>query len=193
MVGGFSRFPLVQQTIAEAFGENIFENRRLIDLDTFTREQMAFAISFGACLVANEKVQISEKYDHTISALSYNSSGPRDEEELKLIIAGKSLDTLEATNYCCWPTGERRRFKFRRDSAVVNILIRHEGSQAEEQKISRRCSLAEIPGSSIPNNHWYLGARVDASKIPYLVLRDEKLDLEKSYPLGDLIRTHAES
>lgn len=192
MVGGFSRFPLVQQAIAEAFGENIFENRRLIDLNTFTRDQMAFAISYGACLVANERIQISEKYDHTISALSYNSSGPADEEELKLIIAGTSLDVLEATNYCCWPTGEKRRFKFQRDSARVNILIRRQGSLAEEQKISRQCPLTEIPGSNVANNHWYLGARVDASKIPYLVLQNEESRVEKYYPLGDLIPTQAE-
>lgn len=192
MVGGFSRFPLVQQAIAEAFNEDLFDTR-LIDLDTFTRDDMAFAIAHGACLLANELVQISEKYDHTISAMTYNSSGPADEEELRLINAGMSLDTLEATNYCRWPSGERRRFKFQRESAEVNILIRRDGSFAEEQKISRRCSLTEIPGSGLANNYWYLGARVDASKIPYLVLQDEKLQVEKSFPLGDLIRARAES
>lgn len=187
LVGGFSRFPPVQQTVAKVFGEDIFENRRLLDLDTLTRDEMAFAISYGACLVANELVQISEKYDHTISAMTYNSSGPPEEEELKLIAAGRSLDALEVTTYCSWPNSEKRRFKFRNHSAEVNILIRRDGSLAEEQKISRRCSLAQIPGSDIDGNHWYLGARVDASKIPYLVLKDAKLEAERHYPLADLI------
>jgi len=187
LVGGFSRFPLVQQTIAEAFDEDVFENRRLLDLDTFTSDEMAFAISYGACLVANEAVQISEKYDHTISAMTYNSSGPPECEELKLITAGRSLDSLEATTFCSWPNGEKRRFKFRSQTAEVNILIRRDGSLAEAQKISRRCSLTQIPGSAIPDNHWYLGVRVDASKIPYLVLQDAKLRTETDYPLGDLI------
>jgi molecular chaperone DnaK len=187
LVGGFSRFPLVQQAIAEAFGEDIFENRRLLDLDTFKRDEMAFAVSYGACLVANELVQISEKYDHTISAMVYNSSGRAEEEELTLITADSTLDSLEAPAYCSWPDGEKRRFKFGKQSAEVNILIRRDGSLAESEKISRRCLLNQIPGSDIAGNHWYLGARVDASKIPYLVVKDAHLKAEKYYPLGDLI------
>lgn len=187
LVGGFSRFPLVQQAIAESFGEDIFENRRLLDLDTLRRDEMAFAVSYGACLVANELVQISEKYDHTISAMTYNSSGAPEEEELRLILAGSTLASLESTAYCAWPNGDRRRFKFRKQSAEVNILIRRDGSLAESQKISRRCALTQIPGTDVPDNHWYLGVRVDASKIPYLVVKDAKLQVEKYYPLGDLI------
>ena len=187
LVGGFSRFPLVQQAVAEAFEEDIFENARLIDLVTFKPDEMAFAISYGACLVANDLVQISEKYDHTISARTYNSSGRAEEEELGLITAGSTLDSLEAPSYCSWPNGEKRRFKFRKSSAEVNILIRRDGSLSESQKISRRCSLTEIPGSDIAGNHWYLGVRVDASKIPYLVVKDALHETEKYYPLSDLV------
>ena len=187
LVGGFSRFPLVQQAVAEAFGEDIFENARLIDLHTFRPDEMAFAVSYGACLVANELVQVSEKYDHTISTMTYNSSGPSEEEELRLIIAGSNLDSLESTTYCSWPNGEKRRFRFRKQSAEVNIVIRRDGSLADSQKISRRCALTQIPGTDIPANYWYLGIRVDASKIPYLVVKDAHHEVEKYYPLGELI------
>src|SRR5262249_7165746 len=187
LVGGFSRFPLVQQAVAEAFGEDIFENRGLLDLDTLTRDEMAFAVSYGACLVANDLIQVSEKYEHTISALTYNSSGPPEDEELILITAGTPLDSLDATNYSSWSNGERRRFKFRKSSADVNIMIRRDGSVAESHKIRQRCLLDELPGSDIAGNHWYFGARVDGSKIPYLVVKDAKLKIEKDYPLGDLI------
>jgi molecular chaperone DnaK len=187
MVGGFSRFPLVQQAVAEAFGEDVFENSRLIDLETLKRDEMAFAVSYGACLVANEVIEISEKYEHTISAMSYNSSGPPEDEEVRLIAAGSSLDLLEATTYCAWPSGEKRRFRFRNPSAELNILIRRDGSMAESQKISRRCRLTELPGTDIAGNHWYLGARVDASKIPYLVVKDAELKSEKFYPLGEFV------
>jgi hypothetical protein len=119
--------------------------------------------------------------------MTYNSSGPTEEEELRLITAGSTLDSLEATTYCLWPNGEKRRFKFRNQSAEVNILIRRHGSLSESHKISRRCLLAQIPGSDIADNHWYLGARVDASQIPYLVLKDARLESEKCYPLGDFI------
>ena len=187
LVGGFSRFPLVQQAVAEAFEEDIFENARLIDLNTFRPDEMAFAVSYGACLIANDLVQVSEKYDHTISAMAYNSSGPAEEEELELIAAGSSLDSLETITYCSWSNGEKRRFKFRKSSAEINILIRRDGSVAEAQKISRRFPLTQIPGNEIAGNHWYLGVRVDASKIPYLVVKDAERGSEKYYPIGDLI------
>jgi molecular chaperone DnaK len=191
MVGGFSRFPLVQQAIAEAFGEDMFENRRLIDLETFSRDDMAFAISYGACLVANGKVQVAEKYDHAVSALSLNSSGPDAVEEVELIRAGMSLDSLEGTTYCSWPNGDKRLFKLRRDSVEVDIVIRSV-SDTNESKIVGRCSMTDVPGYQVAGNHWYLGARVDASKIPYLVLKDEKLQMEKEYPLGDVILKHSQ-
>jgi molecular chaperone DnaK len=187
LVGGFSRFPLVQQAVAEVFEEDVFEKARLIDLNTFRPDEMAFAISYGACLVANELVQISEKYDHTISAMTFNSSGRAEDEELRLITAGSTLASLEVPTYCSWPNGEKRRFKFRKPSAEVNIVIRRDGSSSESQKISKRCSLTQIPGSDIAGNHWYLGIRVDASKIPYLVVKDAQRETEKYYPLSDLV------
>lgn len=187
LVGGFSRFPLVQQAIAKCFGEDIFENRSVVDLNTLDSDEMAFAVSYGSCLVANNLVYISEKYDHTIGALTFNSAGTTDQEEIRLIAAGETLDALDDTVYCAWPSGEMRRFRFQRNSAEVNIMIHHEGSLAESHKISRRCALTDIPGIHISDNRWYLGARVDASKVPYLVIKDEKLGIEKEYPLGDLI------
>ena len=69
----------------------------------------------------------------------------------------------------------------------MNIVIRRDGSSSESQKVSKRCSLTQLPGSDIAGNHWYLGVRVDASKIPYLVVKDAQRETEKYYPLNDLV------
>jgi hypothetical protein len=39
----------------------------------------------------------------------------------------------------------------------------------------------------VPGNLWHLGARVDKSKVPYLVIRDIKQNEVRETPLGDLI------
>lgn len=184
LVGGFSKFPLVQQAVGQFFDEDVFDNPRLVDLDTLSRDDMAFAISYGACLVANQMVQVTEKYEHTIGIVVYH--GEDERMELELIKAGESLDSLVKTTFCCWEDGRKRHFRITRNSVDVKIFIRLSGSQAESDKLVRTLSLSDVPNSHV-DNRWFLGTRVDKSKIPYLVLRDSRDGVEKEYPLGDLI------
>lgn len=185
MVGGFSKFPLVQQAVGNFFGEDIFDNPKHIDLVTLSRDDMAFAISHGACLVANEIVRVTETYDHTISIMVYpRSSGKK--VELELIRAGKSLDLLQETTFCRLEDGRNRPFTIAGNTVEVEIVIRRLGSQAESNKFIKKLSLMDVPNSDA-DNRWFLGTRVDKSKIPYLILKDERHGVEKEYPLGDLI------
>lgn len=185
LVGGFSLFPLVQQAVCEFFGEDIFENRTLVDLETLSRDNMAFAISYGACLLANGMVEVSEKYDHTVGIVVTDASG-RD-EELELIAAGKSLDALVETAFCCWPDGRRRRFRITRDTVEAEIFILLSGGTGEADKLVKKVSLRDVPNSHARDNRWFLGTRVDRSKIPYLVIEDEASGRREEYPLGELI------
>ncbi len=185
LVGGFSQFPLVQQAVGQFFGEDVFDNPKLIDLVTLSRDDMAFAISYGACLVANKMVQVTERYDHTIGIVVH----PRkqgDTIELELIKSGTSLDSLERTVFCLRDDGQKRKFEITRDSVDVKIFIRLSGSQSKAHKLVRTLSLTDVPNRRV-DNRWFLGTRVDKSKIPYLVLKDEREGQEKEYPLGDLI------
>jgi molecular chaperone DnaK len=184
LVGGFSKFPLVQQAVAEFLGETI-DNLTRLDLDTIDPEDMAFAISYGACLIANERIEISEKYDHTIALEVYNSSGPEEVEEIELIKTGRPLDALKSPVFCLRPDGCPRRMKLTRTPVEVSISVRRLGS--EEQKITRTVVLDELPSADVPDNRWYVGAFVDASKIPYLVVEDEKLHKVREYSIGDLL------
>jgi molecular chaperone DnaK len=184
LVGGFSRFPLVQLSVIDFFGES-YDNLKLIDLNTFDDDDMAFAISFGACLVANNLVQVSENYEYTVSLIVTNASG--DDEEVELITAGKSLDTLDMPNFCCWPDGRRRRFLTKRDAIEAEVVIRPSRDGAAGERWVRQLSLSEVPNIDVPCNHWFFGARVDHSQIPYLIVEDENCGEKKEYPLGDLI------
>lgn len=186
MVGGFSQFPLVQQAVGEFFGEDVFNDPKRIDLATLGRDDMAFAISYGACLVAGGLVHVSEIYDHTIGIAAYEKQ--RGEwTELELVSAHKSLDSLEKTSFYLRADGSRRKFKITSGTVEVTIFIMLSGSRDEDDKLVTRLSLTDVPNSHVPGNLWFLGARVDRSKIPYLVIEDEKHGEVKEYPLGDLI------
>jgi molecular chaperone DnaK len=186
MVGGFSQFPLVQQAVGQFFGEDVFDSPKLIDLVTLGRDDMAFAISYGACLVAGEMVHVSEIYDHTIGIVAYGRQS-REGTEIELIKARRSLDTLEKTTFCLREDGSRQQFKITSGTVEVTIFIRLSGSGEEDDKLVRTLSLTDVPNSHLPGNLWFLGTRVDKSKIPYLVLEDEKYGEVKEYALGDLI------
>ena len=185
LVGGFSKFPLVQHAVGQFFDEDVFGSRKLIDLDTFSREDMAYAISYGACLVANDLVEVSEKYEHTVGIIVTNASG--QDEEVVLINAGKSLDALAQITYCEWYDGRRRRFRITRDTVEAEIFIRLSGSGAAQDNLVRTLALRGVPNSHVQGNRWFLGTYVDRSKIPYLVVEDERHGLKECYPLGDLI------
>lgn len=186
LVGGFSKFPLVQQAVGEFFNEDVFDDPKLMDLGTLSRDDMAFAISYGACLVAADRVQVTEIYEHTIGIVAY-STQTGERTELELIRARQSLNALEETAFYVAEDGQRRRFKITSGSVEATIFIKLSGSDDREDKLVRRLSLEDVPNSHVPGNHWFLGTFVDKSKIPYLVLKDEKFGNEKAYPLGDLI------
>lgn len=183
LVGGFSKFPLVQLAVGEFFGEgDLSANRKLLDLDTLRQDEMAFAISFGACLVANGMVEVSEKYEHAVGIVVTNTSG--EDEEVELIPAGKSLDVLDAPAFCLWPDGSRRRFRITRDTVEAEIFIRPSGGG---ERWMKKLSLRGVPNRHVEGNRWFLGARVDPSKIPYLIIEDERCRKVEEYPLGQLI------
>lgn len=61
-VGGFSRYFLVRKTILDFF--NLSEEDEKVKI--VPKQDSLFAVSYGASLVAADKIQIKEYYDHTI-------------------------------------------------------------------------------------------------------------------------------
>lgn len=180
LVGGFSRFALVQQTIGEFFDEDIFSGGKLIDLKFFNSDEIAFAISYGACLIANHVIDVTEKYEYSVGIVVMTAAG--EDIELELIKAGNNLEKLSETKFCLRKNGLKRTFAANRHTIEPDIFIRLD----DKQKFVRRLSLQEIPNFHEKNN-WHIGAKVDFSQIPFLVIRDVEKNEEKEYPLSELI------
>lgn len=168
LVGGFSRFPLVQQSVCEFFGEDIHQRRR-VDLESFGPDNIAFAISYGACLVANDIVTVSEKYQHTIGIMVTDAFG--QDIALPLVVAGNDRDQLLTPQFGSINEREMLTFMLSQPSLEVEVFIRKSGD-LEENRIVRTVKI-EVPYFS-RTNAWTLGARIDYSKEPFLTVRDRE-------------------
>ena len=185
MVGGFSKFPLVQRAIEEAFADKVVNQKHggFVDDVTLNSDSMAYAISFGACLVANQDVQVSERYEHTIGINAYSRQQRRD-IRIELIKAGEPLDSLSAPRFCQKDGGENRQFEIDPNKETVSPEMFIVPNNRGESEIKTRVQLREIPNRNLSRNSWMIGARVDSSKVPYLVIRDVLKGVMKEYPLA---------
>jgi molecular chaperone DnaK len=181
LVGGFSMFPLVQQAICEFFGEDLFGERRRVDLESFGLANIAFAISYGACLVANGVVTVSEKYPHTIGVMVTDAYG--HDLALPLVIAGHDRDQLLSPQFGSLNEREMLTFKLSRPSMEVEVFIRTAGN-LESDTIVRPVKI-EVPHFS-HTNAWTLGARVDYSKEPFLTIKDQEFNETREISMARL-------
>jgi molecular chaperone DnaK len=162
-------FPLVQQSICEFFDEDLFGERKRVDLESFKRDNIAFAISYGACLVANDIVTVSEKYQHTIGIMVTNAYG--QDIALPLVVAGNDRDQLLTPQFGSINEREMLTFTLSQPSLEVEVFIRKSGD-LEKNRIVRTVKI-EVPHFS-RTNAWTLGARIDYSKEPFLTIRDRE-------------------
>lgn len=189
LVGGFSRFPLVQQAICEFFGEDLFgQQLKQVDLESFGPDNIAFAISFGACLVANDRVTVSEKYQHTIGIMVTDSSGL--DIPLPLVIAGNDLDKLLSPQFGSVDEKQSLIFGLLRPRLDVEVFIRESGGSEGERLV--RSLQIEVPNFS-STNAWMLGARIDYSKEPFLTIKDQEAGETREFSLRSLFPELAES
>ena len=181
LVGGFSRFPLVQQSICEFFGEELFGQRERVDLESFAADNIAYAISFGACLVANGVVTVSEKYPHTIGVMVTDAYG--HDFALPLVIAGRDRDQLLTPQFGSVNEREMLTFKLSRPSLELEVFIRKSGN-LETDTVVRPVKI-EAPHFS-HTNAWTLGARVDYSKEPFLTIKDQEFNETREISMAGL-------
>lgn len=168
LVGGFSKFPLVQRTIRAFVNEAGYDADKLLDFETLTTDDMAYAISYGACLIANDLIETTEKYRNSISICVTDALG--EEQKIELIKSGTSLGKLERCVLSADNEGRKIPFRVERKSfqAEFDIVL-------NDDKTFLKMENFNFPDESDPKGRvFFIGARVDKYSVPYLVLQDEK-------------------
>lgn len=179
LVGGFSQFLLVRETIFRVLGitqeDARVENR-------FNITDSTFAISYGACLIANGNIDPIERYPHGLGLVisTLGIDGIRNERCVTIINPNSPIDDLispcfaedsvvtfnQHLNLTLWvdPLGSGRRIKNTLPDSV------------------------KMPGVWAQNHKWRVGIRVDRSQVLYLVVKEEtNVSLKAEYELGNVL------
>ncbi len=184
-VGGFAEFLLVRETIKKFW--NIGQNDKRL-FENLNKEISRYAISYGAALVANGKISVEEKFEHTIGIEGFVLKKIRDNEFerkslfLPIIVGGKKMSEYEMINYAEYPVkahNERPEITIYVDEESKNRIVKHK--LPEELNI-------KLPNAHIPGNQWKVGMMVNKSKVVYMIFKDSKGVRSKPYELGDILR-----
>jgi molecular chaperone DnaK len=180
LVGGFSQFLLVQKTIVKALKFTPTDSR--IDR-SFNITHSTYAISYGACLIANGLVQPTEKYVHTLGIVvdAMNSQAQREPRFIPIIQGGLPLDALAQPQFADIPP----LVVFQNDSPLTLTLWVDPQSQGTrfQESIPDTVKLPSYESDDL----WRVGMRVDRSQIGYLVIEDLQGKKRVEYELGNAI------
>lgn len=179
LVGGFSQFLLVENTIRDCLG--IAQDDRRFDRN-FNITNSAYAISYGACLIANGLVDPTEKYLHSLGIVvdTINSEAEREERYIPLVQGGKNLEELAQPQFADIPP--LVTFHDAPLSLILWVDPQSKGTRFKEMLPD----IVKLP-SRDPNARWRVGMRVDRSQISYLVISDIPGEKRVEYELGNAI------
>lgn len=181
LVGGFSQFPLVHHAISESL--NIEDSDPRFDRQ-FNLAKSAYAIAYGSCLIANKRVDPTEKYVHTLGIVigrelhRSTQESTITEESLTLVEGGTSLDQLNEPQFfeeplVAWTS-----------SFPVPIWVDpvSRGKVYKKETPDR----VTLPNHS-PSAEYRVGMSVDRSQVAYLVIEEIHSNERIKYELGNLI------
>lgn len=171
MVGGFSNFYCVEETVRKAFGSRTGLVDRRFD-QVFAINNKSLAIAKGAALIAQKVVKVEHTCTHNIGFIVVR---PDDEDrwvdtDIVIIEKGRKLSEVKEPIYA--PNKVQVRLK----SGVFRIFLddgRADGSGRTQAALDQ--SVGEIfPNMDEPENVYQIGFSVDKNRIPTLHIRDAK-------------------
>lgn len=173
IVGGFGLFPLARKAILESLGLSDNDPRYVAQLPN-----SEFAVSRGAALIANQRVQVMQHFGHAIGleVLSLHGTGPL---EIREIFPAGSLRA-----------GQQPAF-FDDRGAILDVAPNFHGRLSlfvKPKGQDRWVGLAPRDGASPPPGKYRIGITVDESNFGTLVLRPkDNRGRDIYYQLGKMV------
>lgn len=171
MVGGFSNFYCVEETVRKAFGSRSGLVDKRFD-QVFTVNNKSLAIAKGAALIAQKVVKVEHTCTHNIGFIVVR---PDDDDrwidtDIRIIEKGMKLSAVKEPIYA--PNKVQVRLK----SGVFRIFLddgREDGSGRTQAALDQ--TVGEIfPNMDDTENVYQIGFSVDKNLIPTLHIRDSK-------------------
>jgi len=184
IVGGFGQFPLVREAILSALGVDEPELDVRYDPTMHGQgeaHQRAFAIAYGAALIANEQVETVEYYPHSIGIYGLSEVNQLGVTSM-IIEANKLAASTGQLIYALTTNGQRREFVIRGEQTVGRLPIRLRIRGAGNWKLIKT-SVERYP----PRGTYHVGLSIDRSNLATLVFEPTKAGQERrAYDLGQL-------
>ena len=185
-VGGFSEFYLVRERIKQEVLNLTEDSPRLIE--ELNQENVRYAISCGAALVANELIAVEEKFEHTIGVVGYVLKTIGDGMEmlketqfLPVIKGGGRLSDYQDVHWA------DKEIKMHEESPEVLIYLDPESKNRVIRVDPSKLASIKLPNFGLAANQWRVGMRINRSKVVYLVFEDARGNRVEC-ELGDIVR-----
>jgi molecular chaperone DnaK len=178
LIGGFCQFPLVQRTIQQAL--------RLQDddpqcNDCLDESEKLLATAYGACLIANNKIESIERLPYTVGIVSERLTADleRQQQYTPLILIGTNIEALNIPRF----TDILKLSSFQEDLPSIKIWI----SSQQPDRILKEMKVDKIQLNNFStDNTWQVGISISPEGILYLIIRDYRLKQQTEYQLGKL-------
>jgi len=192
LVGGFNEFILTRDTIKNFLLENKkYISGDMLFVDEINSRMAAKAISFGATLIANEKINVEEVYPHTIGIVVEWKALKTEENSDEITLINKK-------NYIPLILGKKRVSSYKEANFYNDYLLAFDnhpkltiyikpssGDNIAEKEIPENANIT-LPNFQL-ENRWKVGMKLDESQLAYVVFKDEiKNEESKFYELGNI-------
>lgn len=171
LVGGFSNFYCVEETVRRFFGSRYGLNDKRFD-QVFTLNNKSLAIAKGAALIAQKVVKVDHTCTHNIGYIAVRPDDKDHWIDTDITIIKKGMKVSEAKEPIYAPNKVQVRLK----SGVFRIFL----DDGRENKVGRtQAALDQSVGEIFPNmddisNEYQIGFSVDKNLIPTLHVKDKK-------------------
>jgi molecular chaperone DnaK (HSP70) len=178
LVGGFSQFPLVEQTIREYLGHRQVTDDHpnpIMHNDT----SRVYAVAYGAALIAHNIIQVGAYYPHTLEVIVYRNRPTLTELALPLVEAGRMLAGRARPCYA----------QLKNQDVIVTVQRQEYGRLPVQVRLLGAGSPLElqIPEAEYPPPGRYrVGVLVDQSNRGTLLFDPVEGGAPCRYPLGDI-------
>jgi len=171
MVGGFSNFYCVEETIRNFFGSRADMEDKRFDA-SFNLKNRSLAISRGAALIAQNIVKVDHTCTHNIGyiVVSQDENDRWIDKDVKIIEKGRKLTEVHNPIYA------EKRVEVKSKSGTLRIFMddgRADGSGRTTAALDQ--SISDLfPNLDMPGNTYQIGFSVDKNLIPTVHIRDKK-------------------
>lgn len=176
LIGGFARFPLVEAAIKKALA-----GQPSLQIDaSLNSDERFYAVSYGAALIANDKILPVEYYPHTLGVKGYSTADFK-EQFFPIAEAGKMPIGQSVPYWAC--TSGQLPISIRvekKEGADLPVFFRQLG-KGKEEVIAVDKSFYPTPGI------YQIGLMVDESGLGTLIFEPQQAGAKTLIPLSHVI------